>query len=123
MTIATDCLAISELLKNIFDLLKPSERRRSLCSVALTCRTLSEPALDELWDTLPGLWPLLELFPDDVIAKEKQVQEDRGIHRHFVSPRLSLLLLHSDKLSLPGSGPATLSDALGRIHQVLPSCP
>ncbi|KAL0961254.1 hypothetical protein HGRIS_006216 [Hohenbuehelia grisea] len=37
----------------------------SVANFALTCRAFTEPALDRLWYELPGLCPLLQLFPED----------------------------------------------------------
>jgi len=39
------------------------EARRTLYSLALTCRTLSGPALDILWRDLDSLYPLLCCLP------------------------------------------------------------
>ena len=58
-------LYLPEITANIFEFLNPflSEptpnlRLRDILAVALTCRTLSHPALDVLWDTQLCLGPL-----------------------------------------------------------------
>lgn len=38
----------------------------NLLSLARSCRFLSEPALDIIWNTLPSIWPLLLLLPEDL---------------------------------------------------------
>ncbi len=69
-------LYINELLVNIFNFLcivdyLNVERRReantSLASLARTCRTFSEPALNCLWHTQTSLRPVLRLFFDSTI--------------------------------------------------------
>lgn len=85
MTSTTRCLAICEIQRNILHQLDCwddlSAYRRVTYNVALTCKTLSATALDELWKNITGLRPLFDLLPDDVFGKETH-----GDHYHFVSP-------------------------------------
>ncbi|KAL4063089.1 hypothetical protein V8B97DRAFT_1898978 [Scleroderma yunnanense] len=50
------CLEIDEILCNIYGYI---DDRRTLCNIARTCRTLSEPAADFIWETLTNLIPIL----------------------------------------------------------------
>ncbi|KAL0960463.1 hypothetical protein HGRIS_005506 [Hohenbuehelia grisea] len=77
------CLLVEDILNIIFDYISPvhplslfstnphlwpqpeQQDLSSLANIALTCRALSEPALDRLWSELYGLCPLLRLFPED----------------------------------------------------------
>jgi hypothetical protein len=83
------CLYVSEILRNIcanvrrFGEVDDStielegelfEARRTLYHLALTCRTMKDPALDILWGDLDSLYPLLCCLPglhtriDDILV-------------------------------------------------------
>lgn len=47
---------------------------KELLSLARTCRFLSEPALDAIWHTLPSIWPLLLLLPEDLRVIRPQAE-------------------------------------------------
>lgn len=67
MSFATKCLAIDEIVRNILCLTgESSTRRKTAYNVALTCKALLDPGLDELWRVLLSLQPLLSLVPNDV---------------------------------------------------------
>lgn len=70
MSSTARCLAICEIQRNI---LRHSDHRGTAYNVALTCKTLSSTALDELWRVLSGIQPLLGLFPDDVVVKGRDL--------------------------------------------------
>ena len=76
-------LLVSEILCLIFDFIRlfdespESEHKwdrdsgkRTLASLARTCRTLSEPALDALWMRLDNLDPLIKVLPRRMWAKK-----------------------------------------------------
>ena len=42
------------------------DARKSLASLARTCRALQKPALDALWAELPSLAPLIRCLPQDL---------------------------------------------------------
>lgn len=115
MTSAVRCLAISEIQRNILRLChleeSPTRHRRTAYNIALTCKTLSDTALDELWRVVRGLRPLLKLFPDVVVAKSIQ----NGRHHHFVSlfPCIFWHCLYC--LFLEGSSEASMAERLGHI--------
>ena len=48
-----------------------SDVLRSLCSLARTCRTLQEPALDLLWYQADTLAHLIKLLPQELWTWEK----------------------------------------------------
>lgn len=74
------CLLISEVLCTILEFTEQygnsdskdgceEDRKltkRTLASLAQTCRALSTPALDQLWRHLDGLYPLIKLLPKQV---------------------------------------------------------
>ncbi|KAI0770007.1 hypothetical protein C8Q74DRAFT_866049 [Fomes fomentarius] len=48
-----------------------SEYRHSLLSLTVTCRALSEPALNRLWEKLPSFAPLVYTLPRDLWTLER----------------------------------------------------
>ncbi|KAG2364761.1 hypothetical protein BDR07DRAFT_1459447 [Suillus spraguei] len=86
-------LLVSEIFENIMDQLKAEKRSYweprqahyveysgpTLFALALTCRTLSEQALDALWDTLRGVEPLMRCASIIRARSEKFPEEDYPI--------------------------------------------
>ncbi|KAG8214925.1 hypothetical protein J3R82DRAFT_10112 [Butyriboletus roseoflavus] len=77
------CLLISEILCLILEFIRQFDEspeselkwdrasgRRTLASLARTCRTLSAPALDALWMRLDSLDPLIKVLPRRMWAKK-----------------------------------------------------
>lgn len=88
MSSANKCLAVDEILQNILCHCRTDElktRRKTAYNVALTCKMLLDPGLDELWRVLLSLQPLLSLVPNDVVALDTQ-----SGHHHSVSLRLCI---------------------------------
>ncbi len=71
---------------------------RKLLSFARSCRFLSEPAFGVIWDTLPSIWPLLLLLPEDLcefrhiegLDPEDSETEFEYVHR-FIYGRVKLV--------------------------------
>ncbi|OJT08210.1 hypothetical protein TRAPUB_882 [Trametes pubescens] len=72
-----------------------NELSKELLSLALACRSTSEPALDVIWHTLLSIWPLLHLLPDDLRAFRRiEESEDRELDcmmRHLDIPQEELV--------------------------------
>jgi len=75
------CLRVHEILANIFAGTITEDPAHlfgraglnTLGSLATTCKTFTEPALDALWDTQPCLFHLLTNLPSNAInIEEKQ---------------------------------------------------
>ncbi len=64
----------------------------TLLSLARTGRFLSEPALDVIWHTLPSIWPLLLLLPEDlrVLRRIKEAERKESL---FMSLRTHIELV------------------------------
>ncbi|KAI0641509.1 hypothetical protein C8Q79DRAFT_315625 [Trametes meyenii] len=56
---------------------------RALAALAVTCRTLSGPALDTLWHALGSLIPLIYLLPDDLWTIEQIPLSFHGVQDTF----------------------------------------
>ena len=65
---------IDELSRPIIDELMETSQRTVL-SLALTCRSLEEPALSSLWKEQPSLNALVKVLPSHNLA---QFEDDRG---------------------------------------------
>ncbi|KIY49663.1 hypothetical protein FISHEDRAFT_57938 [Fistulina hepatica ATCC 64428] len=52
------------------------KNERDLFSLVVTCKSSSPFALDALWRDLPALWPLVNLFPTDLIKERKESEGD-----------------------------------------------
>ncbi|EIW85644.1 hypothetical protein CONPUDRAFT_142127 [Coniophora puteana RWD-64-598 SS2] len=61
-------LDVDEILRNVVN--DSSLNKRDLASVAMTCRAWSDPALDELWESLDSLGPLLNALPQGLLEWE-----------------------------------------------------
>lgn len=61
-----------------------TEGLKTLVALALSCRALSEPALDLIWSTLPSLVPLVRTLPSD-LWQEVPAEYDGGNGSVFVS--------------------------------------
>lgn len=73
------CLCIDELLRTIaVHIASQWPSRRALLYMALTCKTFYGPAMDTLWEDLPGLRPLLSLLPRDAYDFPKERIRFRG---------------------------------------------
>ena len=74
------CLRVDEILANIFAGITTEDPAHlfgragldTLGSLAMTCKTFTEPALDALWDTQRSLFHLLTNLPNDAINIEKK---------------------------------------------------
>ncbi|KAJ7114722.1 hypothetical protein C8R44DRAFT_740096 [Mycena epipterygia] len=62
-TLALEGLAEIDIFCQIVQHIQDATRQKSLLSIALTCKTLSEHALDFLWRDLASLIPVLRLIP------------------------------------------------------------
>ncbi|KAF9448669.1 hypothetical protein P691DRAFT_775253 [Macrolepiota fuliginosa MF-IS2] len=78
------CLAIPDIFRQICDvirlrIIRTSHPQSDLASLARTCRTLSEIALDSLWYEIVGIGPLIRCMPRDLweIDAEDQYQRSR----------------------------------------------
>lgn len=72
-------LAIQDILSSILDQLSTTynrDHRSELAALARTCRTFKEPALNELWNTLENLSPLVRCIPE---ASYRAFSESGGI--------------------------------------------
>lgn len=67
-----DCLCVSEIASRVYGFLPP----KSALSLALTCRTLLEPGLDEIWRDIQSLEPLIACLPKDLWREERLVFAD-----------------------------------------------
>ncbi|KIK77603.1 hypothetical protein PAXRUDRAFT_834947 [Paxillus rubicundulus Ve08.2h10] len=80
------CLLVNEIVCLIFEFIKEwdeyppqdgeskwshTEGKRTLASLARTCRTFKEPALDALWMKLDSLDPLIRVLPRRMWAKRR----------------------------------------------------
>lgn len=64
---------------------------------ALTCKTISDPALDVLWETQDSLINLLKTLPSDVweVNRRKLVSHPyRSKYRQLIATSTSLAFLH-----------------------------
>lgn len=61
---APQCLRIAEIVRTILSFLTGRGRNTDLLAIGLTCRSLFEPAMDELWREQYGILHLLNVFPD-----------------------------------------------------------
>lgn len=71
---------ISEIMELILDYLKISDLRH----LAVTCRSLLEPALDRIWQNgPPTLRHLFNLWPDAAVTRHASVwiREDMSVRR------------------------------------------
>src|ERR1700734_2586338 len=57
------CLRVAELLNYICSFADEA----TLHSLALTCRSFHDAAIEYLWVSLPSILPLLKCFPSDVV--------------------------------------------------------
>jgi hypothetical protein len=73
------CLHISELQRKIFELLLGDTVffRRTLASLAATCKGLSENALDVLWASQSTLFPVLNVMPEGLWTLKQLKTGDR----------------------------------------------
>ncbi|KAF7966565.1 hypothetical protein HWV62_37867 [Athelia sp. TMB] len=72
------CLAVPEIVSDIAEEIAADGDRgpspwATLASFALTCRVISEPALDSLWKVQSSLVPLLQTMPSDLWGKDPAV--------------------------------------------------
>jgi hypothetical protein len=64
------CLLPAEILRDIFAASrKDSDFRATTATLARTCRTLKEPALDALWKNIIGFKPLLSCLPNGIVVR------------------------------------------------------
>ncbi|KZT73900.1 hypothetical protein DAEQUDRAFT_808067 [Daedalea quercina L-15889] len=114
------CLQVPELLDIIFHWLGdgPSPSAGSLASLACTCRSFLEPALDVLWSNLANIGPLIKLLPEDVWSCEDQgtVSIVRICQRPLEPHEWTVFLRYAARIRVWGShenralSPAILAD-------------
>lgn len=63
------CLYVDEILRVIA---RHVTERPTWLYMALTCKTLYGPAIDALWEALPGLYPLLPLLPEEALESTEE---------------------------------------------------
>lgn len=63
------CLNVDEILRLVAENVA---ERHGLLDMALTCKTFHGPAIDTLWEDLPGLHPLLPLLAKDTCRSTEQ---------------------------------------------------
>ena len=67
------CLLSAEILREIFAAIREdSDFRATIATLARTCRTLKEPALDLLWKNIIGFEPLLSCLPSGVVRQTRK---------------------------------------------------
>ena len=112
-------LGIHDVLYFIFQYLDPSalhpedsyqadHLRSSLASAAVTCRALSELALDVLWKTLPCEEPLLQLLDNHGVTAEKSPADNQAAWKRFQSDEARvcewIIGAHKGRLTPPQCG-------------------
>ncbi|KAJ3514214.1 hypothetical protein NMY22_g14818 [Coprinellus aureogranulatus] len=60
------CLRVSEVVSTVYAFLQP----KHALDLALTCRTLLEPGLDEIWRDIQSFDPLIACMPEDLWREE-----------------------------------------------------
>ncbi|OAX35290.1 hypothetical protein K503DRAFT_669045, partial [Rhizopogon vinicolor AM-OR11-026] len=48
---------------------RDSRKWETIATLARTCRTFKEPALDVLWENISGIKPLISFLPEGVVLK------------------------------------------------------
>jgi len=84
------CLLPPEILLRIFSTCEYDEPicpRDTLASLARTCRTLKEPALDILWQNIEGFEPLVACLPKGITNTDIR---GRVVGETFEDPRVIL---------------------------------
>ena len=66
------CLQLDEMLSLIATLVGGNDRTATLSKMALTCKRFNGPAVDALWEEIPGLLPLLPLLPPEAYVVEQK---------------------------------------------------
>ncbi|KAF7296780.1 hypothetical protein MIND_00908800 [Mycena indigotica] len=92
MHVALQSEAILGLLCTELRLSGTQADRHGLASLAQTCRSFAEPALDALWFTQPDIANAFKLFPEDLL--EYEPLDDGGFFLHFRRPIRAEDLLH-----------------------------
>ncbi|KAJ8596815.1 hypothetical protein M405DRAFT_892189 [Rhizopogon salebrosus TDB-379] len=105
------CLLPAEILRDIFAAIrKDSDFRATTATLARTCRTLKEPALDALWKNIIGFKPLLSCLPNGIVvrtSKRKQLVNESLLHPLFTEEwktfrqyarRIHFLIIHDSEL-------------------------
>lgn len=64
------CLQVEDIVHEIIKVFSDARDRRSITTVARTCKAFHEPAMDALWRKLDGLGPLLECMPGDLLCEK-----------------------------------------------------
>ena len=69
-----DALSNEDLLYIIFGYVQAFDKpKRQLLNLALSCKTLSEPAMNALWYRIPSLFALIKVLPSLVFINETWV--------------------------------------------------
>ncbi len=97
---------------------------RDLAALALTCRSLSEPALDTLWHSIRSLAPLLRTLPEDlcIVAPFVYDSVDGRLPRagsQFVSATLLLACMDSHAETFAGNPSLSRPERLYALLRVL----
>ncbi|KAI0812295.1 hypothetical protein BC629DRAFT_1436394 [Irpex lacteus] len=64
------CLQVEDIVHEIIKVFSDARDRRSITTVARTCKAFHEPAMDALWRKMDGLGPLLECMPGDLLCEK-----------------------------------------------------
>ncbi|TFK19958.1 hypothetical protein FA15DRAFT_153368 [Coprinopsis marcescibilis] len=86
------CLRISEILSIIFQFL---DRRRDHHRLVMTCKAFHEPAVRQLWETLPGLAPLLYFLVEEEGTTKKHEMFLRGSQLRLTEESIKTLTKHA----------------------------
>ena len=90
------CPLIPEIVTHIFKNLLDDSEYSSLCQLARTTKSFTEPALDLLWRSQSSLAPLVCCLPDDAIYKI-HYEKDYGLIVSVSNCFVTLLLMHARK--------------------------
>jgi len=77
------CLQIAEIQSEIFIHLL-AEDTPTLATLARTCKTLTETALDLLWYDQETLAPLIQVLPNDLWVIDTDMNEEGEIYQVLV---------------------------------------
>jgi hypothetical protein len=70
------CLLPAEIIRDIFAAIgEDSDSRATIATLARTCRTLKEPALDALWKRIIGFEPLLSYLSNGVVVRTRKKKQ------------------------------------------------
>ncbi|KAG1862525.1 hypothetical protein DFJ58DRAFT_700440 [Suillus subalutaceus] len=121
------CLLPPEILLHIFSICKDCQSIRprvTLASLARTCRTFKEPALDILWENIDGFKPLISCLPGGVAVI---INTDMGINWTLKRPLLNkewrIVYQYTQRIHFFRVCPHDLAIVDDRVIQALMSAP